>query len=243
MGRKEWVDELTGRLLAATQSGGDVSGAQRLDLSWPTLTTPSEALALVAQHPSRSGGVLPHDLWPRQQLWGIARRDAEVLIRGQFLETNNKPTVTLRRTYHFPQVVALRRSITDIDPSVRVDRVKESLDVTAPASVHRMIATLCLTSTIDDPTGHDAIGRLRQDNREFKLEVVNQPAGAVIKQLAETAGVAYRFDSSANPMLQKLVSFSAQDNSLWEIMQRVAKDLDLELTSDSDGALLIRFSK
>ena len=235
VGRSEWVDGLVAQLSTKTRSR---SAASTIDVNWPELTTPNEALQQVRRSRRvRKDESLPHDLWPANRWSGIRPAVAESLIRGQF-QSEEAATQRISRSYRFANTKAFEATIVQADPSATFKRSAGSVILTGTGASHRQFAEACLGQGNETALTKNAIETLEKDKRTFKLEVRNEAAGAIIKQLATVAQVTCEFTEEANPQLRKLVTFSVKDQTLWAIIQQVGLQAGLRFQS-VDGKLRV----
>ncbi|MEO1527918.1 MAG: hypothetical protein AAFX06_21000 [Planctomycetota bacterium] len=235
IGRANWVDALVAEL---SQGARARSASSRIDVRWPKLTTPNEALQAVGANRSSAGGAkLPHDLWPETHWVRIRPALAEGLIRGQFLQPDREATL-FSRSYRFANTKAFEASVLQKDPDATFKRSAGAVRLTGSGEAHREFAATCLSQDDSGDRSDDAIATLKKDGRTFKLDVRNEMAGAIVKQLTGVAQIECDFTAEANPQLRKLVTLSVKDQTLWEILQRVARDAELEFES-RDGKLRV----
>ncbi|MEL6104716.1 MAG: hypothetical protein AAFU85_01710 [Planctomycetota bacterium] len=229
VGRSEWVDRIVASL---SKKRGRVTSS-RIDVRWPDLTTPTEAL----QTTIPGEAALPHDLWAANEWKQIRATTAEALIRGQFASPERFES-RFARSYRFADTQAIEASILESDPTVKFRRSGGAIVLTGSGSAHRMFVEACLVRKEIGSQATDAIATLKNDHRTFNLEVRNEQAGAVLKQLVGVAQIACEFDAAANPQLQKLVTFKVEDSTLWDIIQQVGRQAGLRFQS-ADGKLRV----
>lgn len=225
IGRSEWVDGLIANLSQKTRGRPSTN---RIDVRWPDLTTPNEALK-IAQSTRRDQTPLPYDLWAANEWKQIRATTAETLIRGQF--TLGNTSQRFARSYRFSGTEPIEASIRESEPTATFRRSSGAVILTGSGNAHRRFAQACLTQNDAAQQNSDAIETLKNDERTFNLDVRNQVAGAVVKQLAGIAQIECDFDAAANPQLQKLVTFNVEDKTLWEILQQVRLQAGLRFQS------------
>ena len=234
VGRAEWVDATATSLMMLTQSGD----AQAATVSWPTLTTPAEAL----RHAAGNASVditLPHDLWPATSWRGVDRRVATALVLAQFdlrlgEETSGDQTLTsvpvepiqrCRRRYQpGKHGVVLRQTIEQADGGNALRPAKQSIDVLATATAHRL-ATDALMTAFALPKAPPP----NEDKRQFSLEL-KAPAGDAIRKFAATANLVCVIDETAQTACRSIITLSAKDKTLRELIELVAEQADLTAT-------------
>jgi hypothetical protein len=257
IGRADWVAVLLERFFPVDENRTDRERVQRrsspIDLQWPDLTTPDEAMQRLRQQlagQSLGDGEtvsLPHDLWPEVSMKRIDPGLMAELIAGQFVsaEPSGKP---VRRSYSFPRHRDVFASLAEVDPRSVVETQGVRQTVTASAAAHvwlcRQLLAASDTGGGGGMRGGEAapagglIEQLRDDPRTFSMTVRNEPAGRVIQTLVASMKVQCRFDDSAEPRLQQRVSFTAEDKSLWELLRLIADQASLKIEA-AEGSLRI----
>jgi len=257
IGRADWVAVMLERFFPVDENRADRERVQRrvapIDLQWPDLTTPDEAMQRLRQQlAGQSLGYgetvsLPHDLWPEVSMKRIDPRLMAELIAGQFAaaEPSGKP---IRRSYSFPRNRRVFASLAEVDSQsvVQTEGVRQS--VTATPAAHVWLCQQLLAVTDSGGAGEmrggaaaqagDLIARLRDDPRTFSMTVRNEPAGRVIQTLVASMNVQCRFDGSAEPRLKQRVSFTAKDQSLWDLLRLIADQASLKIEA-AEGSLRI----
>ena len=208
IGPAQWVEGLAESIWSSSKS------KRRANVSWPRLSTPTEALASV----NGKAEPLPHDLWPAVKLIGIRRAVAEELIRGQFApargQTSREQTAkdTVKLTEHLYRGLPLelvRSELRAADPKSRIKKVGDSLSIAATARGHRIITQTWLTSATPRRTKVDATFSLRT-----KVQ-----AGTVITQLAQAAQWKCTIKDSAIEACQSEIRLEAKDKTLKELIE------------------------
>ncbi|KAA5547316.1 hypothetical protein FYK55_02665 [Roseiconus nitratireducens] len=268
IGRAEWVDQLAAKFFLNTAESDNESSATvgraaqsrsrtpaRVDVQWPDLTTPSEALARirgvrsVERLPEELRRRLPHDLWPETH-WQQIRRDvAEDLVLAQFEPAHDVSlrSAPIRCSLPVPAPEQFASSIAQADPEAQVQWLQDAIAVTAKPATQRWVWRRGLEVPADGNQGvggapapagaRNAIKRLREDQRTFTLKVQNKPVGAVLKELAGTVQVPVRFSPAAEPHRGLLVSFSAVDQTLMQLLELASKQASLQLDVTPNGIL------
>lgn len=265
IGRPQWVAAMLRSFFS--EDGQNARSRRRVqhesppvDIAWPDLTTPSEALARVQRagtatlpgHPANDA--IPHDLWPATSLHNLSPQVAIDLIRGQFLPIKASNTTRdgvspgrdetpLERSYQFPNSGHFFEAASKVDPAATFVREGPRYHLTANLETHALLCEQLLSRPRGEVSGDstsrdDALQRLRQDTRTFTLNVRNQPAGRVLASLVANLQIQCRFDPAANPQLEQLVSFSAKDQTLWQLVRLIMDKASLKIEA-AEGTLLI----
>ncbi|WP_182864799.1 hypothetical protein [Stieleria mannarensis] len=255
IGRPAWVAELSRHIFSHTDDAAPNRRPKRgaagnpVDLHWPDLTTPNEALEIVRGHIDDrraavpAAGAFPHDLWPETLLRDISPQLAVQLIAGQFLDVretdeNQSP---FARTYQFAGAQDDLESIRNLDPNLRVDVSGGRLRLQATPAAHQAFCRRMLAIPQGDspagqpvPAGANALEILKQNERVFSLEVTDKPAGPLIQALVAQLGLQCQFDPAANPQLEKRVSLSAVDQTLWQLVRLITDQASLKIDAAGD---------
>lgn len=237
VGRREWLDRTSAALWRIEQAA---PAGQPVEVSWPELTTPSEAIAIASGRSATADrdASLPHDLWPAVQWRSIDRRTAVALVLAQFDQQlraadslDSLATVPAESGGAFPRRyaagradAAIRREVRRADPSGRVREIGSWLEVVAEPAAHRAATAAWLS----EPAGSQQPGGTGAPRR-FDLRLKNKPAGAVLGQLAATAGKSYRVQPEARAACERLVSLQSQNATLAELAQQVAQQIGVQV--------------
>ncbi|MCS7466060.1 hypothetical protein NZK35_05150 [Stieleria sp. ICT_E10.1] len=254
IGRASWVAELSHRLYSDVDD--DVPGrrsrrgdAESMDLQWPDLTTPDEAMQLVRGHSAgrQSGDIaplsLPHDLWPETMLRDISPQLALQLIAGQFLgELPDAPIeVPFARAYQFAGASSVVDGLREIDPNLQMKVSGGQIRLLAIPVAHQAFCLQMLSIPDEElvpvpvnPAAGTALQRLKTNQRTFSLNVVDKPAGPLIQALVGQLGLQCQFDPAANPQLEKRVSFSVVDQTLWQLVRLITDQASLKIDAAGD---------
>nr|WP_095740639.1 hypothetical protein [Rhodopirellula sp. SM50] len=256
IGRASWVAELSHRLYSDvdddTPSRRSRRGdAESMDLQWPDLTTPDEALQLVRGHSAerQSGDIaptaLPHDLWPKTTLRDISPHLALQLIAGQFLGElpDDRIDVAFARSYQFAGASSVIDGLRETDPNLQVKVSGGQIRLLAIPAAHQAFCRQMLSIPDQEqdpvpanPAAGTALDRLKANQRTFSLEVVDKPAGPLIQALVGQLGLQCQFDPAANPQLEKRVSLSVVDQTLWQLVRLITDQASLKI--DAAGGKL-----
>ncbi len=254
IGRPAWVAELSHRLYSDVDDDapGRRSGrgdAESMDLQWPDLTTPDEALQLVRGHSAgrRAGDnapiALPHDLWPETTLRDISPQLALQLIAGQFLGElpDARINVPFARSYQFAGASSVIDGLREIDPNLQTKASGGQIRLLAIPAAHQAFCRQMLSIPDEEqapvqanPAAGNALERLKTNQRTFSLEVADKPAGPLIQALVGQLGLQCQFDPAANPQLEKRVSLSVVDQTLWQLVRLITDQASLKIDAAGD---------
>ncbi|QDV40914.1 hypothetical protein Enr13x_07510 [Stieleria neptunia] len=258
IGRPSWVAELSHRLDSDAQDDAqnDAPGrrpgrgdAESMDLQWPDLTTPDEALQLVRGHSAgRQSGdhaplALPHDLWPETLLRDISPQLALRLIAGQFLGqlSDARIDVPFARSYQFAGASRAIAELRKTDPNLQTKVSGGQIRLLATPAAHQAFCRQMLSIPDGEPVpaqgapaAGNALERLKTNQRTFSLDVADKPAGPLIQALVAQLGLQCQFDPAANPQLEKRVSFSAVDQTLWQLVRLITDQASLKIDAAGD---------
>jgi len=258
IGRPEWLDKIMIDMFATSDrdpgSRRRSADAKRINVIVPDLTTPTDALRTIEKTRSlaEAGGLrteqtdLPHDLWPAIR-WKNIRRDlAQTLVLAQFESVSGTAaTRRLRLQYPLPAPDRFADKLSAFDPSASIEWSPEAIEVTAAPSTQRWVCRQVLSlpdqgnaAVAMQPAANGGVAKLQGDKRTFTLTVRNKPVGVVLNQLAATAKVRCGFSQAAQAKQDALVSFSAEDQTLWDLMQMAAAKASLRLESNQ-GQILV----
>lgn len=281
IGRPDWVASIVmehNRTLASRAS----RERRRIDVRWPLLTTPEQAVAVVrrkAPWAKLSLRELPHDLWPAVDWHRVSPAMAWLLIEGQFLAAEDiagKAKLPFRKSYVGPQAMAAAKRTTEASENLAVSVAGAAVTVSGDIEAQARFCALWLgtpprpdqvnqTGTIgqsaqqSQAAGNKAMNGsasasnqangsepaadvvdpwkvLRADRRQFTLEVIDKPAGAVLLALLQNAGVAAEIDPEANKAAQTLVNLQDRDQTLEQLVQQVLRKASLTMTGGAGKA-------
>jgi hypothetical protein len=227
VGRESWVEQTAGVLLLANTDGESASD-QDSTVSWPPLTTPTQALAACGHEPQAP---LPHDLWPAVEWKNLSRQNAVKLIAAQFDKMPSPSVAGTFESLKLPQrlsatyppgsyAIQMRRDVAAADPLATVKDEKPGLLVVGSAAAHAAAIRSWLGRV-------DAVGKpkIDIDKVRFTLRIENAVAEQVFKQLASTADRQLVIDDAAMEACRKLVTLAASDATLRQLVDDVARSI------------------
>ena len=209
---------------------------------WSELTEPRQLLADLARQASvtvQNPELIPHDLWPAQSLPPLPWVDRlSLLVAGFGLTFQFDAQGTTVRLIPLPESAALEKTYPTrgnaADLAVQLRRIVPQAQIrTEPGKLH-------VAASQDD---HDKVERLLAGERvttvkkvkpgagvgekRYTLTVENQPAGAVLKTVANSLGKELKYDEALLDKLKTNVSFTAKDITLEELMKKTLEPLGL----------------
>lgn len=235
VGRESWIDQTSAAILSIPDSRLD----DRIDVSWPELTTPQEALGQVAVDRNVGQIQLPHDHWPAVEWQQIERQVAIILILSQFadvgdrtLSTQGRPRRVTRR-YASGSVPAdvLTRALKAADASAQVRVSTRWVVAEASISAHREATCLLLREagkgSHPDP-----------DRDTFTLKKMTTSAENAFRQLAKTAGKTCVIEADAAEACERLITLEGQDVTLRQLVELVAGQTGLTARWQGDNIVI-----
>lgn len=250
IGRPTWVAELSRQFYLDPDDPSQITRRDQMliDIQWPMLTTPTEALERARGHFTAATAPvpkqLPHDLWPAVEWRDISPRVAQRLIVGQFADGDDPSRVAypFGRTYRFPHTNDWRDPLAQIDPNINFNLTGSRTRILGSPEAHQWFCQKVLSvvgkassqarNLAGDPSGGqtgDSLVRLQANKREFSMKVQNKPAGQVIQVLLTKIGIEYDFAADANQALQSLVSFDAVNQTPWQLIRLIAEQASLKI--------------
>lgn len=266
VGRADWVDHAGTLVLAAGsraprgrdngQPGTVVpeqSSEQPVAIRWGMLTTPDEALAMVAKPLSVDVGTLrlPHDLWPAFSNDAIRPTTVLTLIGCEFdrwlqiddagrLSADPYPDlVSIEKTYPSALVAAAKDDIQQIDAEALLTEQRSQTTVRSGARVHRLLTVRRLLSD-RGPVHHRPAARPRPDvataDKRFTIHWEAAPAGKALQSLAQAGGWKLVMLPATKEHAARLINLQAEDMPLKDLVNKVAQQV--ALTASWDGETL-----
>jgi len=216
---------------------------------WDELAEPRRLLDELAKQAGvavSNAETIPHDLWPAVSLPPLAWTDRlSLLLAGFDLTFEVADQGKTVRPVPFPETVLLERSYTPRGPAaaaaaqlrrsvpeaeIRVAQGK--LVVSGLQEAHEKIELL-----LSAPSGPKTKGaKSKPAEQRYTLTVgKNDPAGAVMRKIAETLGKELKYDEAVLQKLKQNVTLSVKDVTLDELLTATLKPLGLtyKLTSDA----------
>jgi hypothetical protein len=217
--------------------------------AWNELAQPRqllEALSAEAGVTVAEEDRLPHDLWPAARLPPLAWTDRlslllagfgltfEIASDGRAVRLVPLPAdVRLTKTYPprgNPASIAAQLRRTFADAEVHIDQGR--LIVTAAHDVHEQIERLLAGQPVRTT-------RTQPGQKVYSLTVENQPAGAVVRTLANQLAVELQYDQAVLETLQQKVSIKVQDAALDELLSKTLQPLGLTYRLDAKSLKIL----
>ncbi len=236
VGRANWVDEVTLRIMSTPSSKkGPV-----INIDWDQLTTPTEALKMVSVASNSSVTKMPHDHWPEVKLTKIHRNIAEKLIRSQFIDaelaaTNHAPLGQESSGQESPAAMISRpyelktKTTTDVvrkfqtaSPKSRVSSSTRGIIVEATTGEHRKLIDLLLST---------GVGKSGADpNRDtFTLKKMTTSAENAFRQFAQTAGRECLIRQDAAAACKQMVTLQGENRTLKSFVDSIARQVGVRV--------------
>ncbi len=238
VGRPDWVTTLAGAIFALPDEASQATAATTIQ--WPELTTPNQAINIVAGSDGPDTLALPHDLWPAVSWTDVSPQLAMLLITAQFdlmpidpirssrgVKPLRAPETLVIAYPNGPHVPQMRQSALTADPQsrFRVGRPGAPLELTGSPAAHAAAAAAYFShasSKVNQPPD--------LDSTRFSLRLRDAPARDVFAQLAATAGRQLEITQAAAQACDGRVTFEGRDVTLRELVQRVASELGVTAT-------------
>lgn len=238
VGPLQWVDRVAADLMQEPVPVGGGPPVELVDIEWPSLVTPTEAMVIAAGSEDAPAS-LPHDLWPETHWRQIDRAVATALIRHQFDplqdsserltggDRNDEDSTAFVRFYQSPDLSTIRKAVSAADPSAKVRVIDGSLEVRGNAVCHRM-ATHAMLAIPGGGVKRAGAGDVAMPGQNADA---NQPrfslrsttsAGGVIRQLCQAANRKCRIEPDAVEACQKIITIEAKDKTIGELIDEVA---------------------
>lgn len=186
VGRESWVDTMAEVLLKFASN----ADRPRIDVQWPRLSTPREALAAV--NPEREFGDRPHDLWPAVHWQNIDPVVAVLLVEGQLsdrdspLARSEKRRATGRRQAIDRTLVAAAKKVENESP------LSKTFSLSTHSRAAEVLSQLCaaagLKCVIDDSAKQACDQIVLISEKDVTLRVL-------IETVATNAGVAAAWET------------------------------------------------
>jgi hypothetical protein len=187
---------------------------------------------------------MPHDLWPAGRLPPLAWADRlTLLLAGVGLTFELQDSGAAVRLTPLPTSIALERTYT---PSGNAAELAKRLGTLLPEAKIRVASgKLTVVGSVDDHdrierilTGESSRGReatskavsgkgAKGRQNVYSLKVANEPAGRVVRKVAESLGKELRYDSSVLEKLREPVSLELENASLDYLLESTLTPLGL----------------
>lgn len=222
---------------------------------WSELAEPRQLLADLAQqasvtiqNPERIG----HDLWPAQSLPPLPWVDRlSLLVAGFGLTFEIDPSGFAIRLVPMPESVVLEKTYTTRGDAA--DLALQLKRIVPQAKIRTEAGKLHVAAAQDD---HEKIERLLSGQsvkttkavkpgpgggeKRYTLTVENQPAGAVLKTVANNLGKELKYDAALLDTLRRTVSFKATDVTLDDLLKQTLDPLGLTFKIDDKSLEVTR---
>lgn len=220
--------------------------------SVPQLAEPRE---LVRELVQESGATLqnpeaiPHDLWPAIPLPPLTLADRLTLVLAGFDLTFEQSTdgsmirlvsmpahIEYEQTYSWrDQNQSLAAQLSKKFPELKIQNVGDKLIITGKYETHELIDRMMSGETI-------RTAKVVPGEKRYSLRIDNQPAGAVVKTVANELGKEMVYDPALRDKLRTNVSFNVKDVKLEELLTTTLKPLDLTFEI-KEASLVIKPAK
>lgn len=224
-------------------------------IAWPMLSTPAEALAVVADSWDLdiSAVSLPHDLWPAVDLGEVDVTTALGVIGVGFdLALDLEPStrrVTPRPLRSAPLVVRqypagalspdLRNQITSSQVGGQLRKQDERWSLRGPARAHALLEAAVSVAAGSVREGSEKSGApaaMSASGQRFSLRLVNKPAGDFLRAICQSAGWQLEVDPAAAERLDERIDLQVDEATLDELVEQALTPLGLE--TDRQGTRL-----
>lgn len=232
-------------LVASTTASPDhrtASLAEIRAVRWPILTTPSEALQIVAETWGLQidGVSLPHDLWPEADLGEVRVTTALGLIGVGFdlaLELDPatrrvtarplRPATPVAREYPWRTLPPpLRSELTSPAVGGQLRKQDDRWALSGPARAHAMLESSLLAAA-RRPTSNAPGRPAASAEKRFSLRLVNKPADEFLKSLCRSAGWQLEIAPEAAESLAQPIDMQVEQATLDELVERAVTPLSL----------------
>lgn len=224
--------------------------------SWDELAQPRELLALLAREAGISvvnAEALPHDLWAARSLPPLPWTDRLTLLlvgfgltfefdeRGGAVRLTPLPTSVLLEKIYTPlgDAAALAEKLRPLMPGAKLNVVEGKLVVAAGQDDHDKIERL-LTGQ-GSSASQSVRGEKTAPGSEtlYSLQVTNEPAGKVVRTVAQSLGKELKYDREVLEKLRQQVSLNVKNASLDYLLETTLKPLGLAYRVTGDALEVI----
>lgn len=218
---------------------------------WDELAQPRLLLADLARQASvtiENPEAIPHDLWPAASLPPLPWTDRLSLLTAGFGLTFEIAVEGSRvRIVPIPEQAILERTYTTrglaqefagrlrpILPGVSIRVEQGKVVVAGSLDDHEKVERLLAGQSVRTP--NKAKGKVE---KEYSLEVIDKPAGAVLRTIATQLGKELKYDAAVLEKLKQNVKFTADKVSLDELLTMTLKPLALRYRLTDDALEII----
>lgn len=234
------------------QEGASDHKTQLRPLEWPLLTTPSELAAQIAGNWGFAfPGKLPHDLLNAGQLQPCTVATQLTLLLGGFDQCVAGRGLDSLRLINLPEAAAWqatydnasvsqnqRARVTQEFPDAAFTLARSTLTLVGPTEAHVRLLTSAASATRESVAGKANPREPRSKGsdplakqRYTIQQLTPQPIRGVIMALSSQLGMQVEWDPAVSPaQLQKLVTLDEKEAQLDELLARLGKQSDLQIT-------------
>jgi hypothetical protein len=208
---------------------------------WDELSEPRKLLDVLARQASvtvANPELIPHDLWPAASLPPLAWADRlSLLLAGFGLTFEFSAGGTPVRLVPMPHVAVVEKAYTirglpqevaaqlrQIAPSATTRVEQEQLVVAASQDEHEKIEQLLARHSARAKKPASKAGSA---DKRYSMQVANEPAGAVIRTLANQLGKDMKAAPALIPKLRQPVNLNVKDVTLDELLTTTLRPLGL----------------
>lgn len=214
----------------------------------------SEPRALFQELVRESGSTLqnpekiPHDLWPEISLPPLTLADRMTLVLAGFdLTFEQSPDGSTIRIIPMPEKIdyeqiyswrddngSLAAQLRKKFPELKIQMVDGKVQVTGKYEFHELIDLMMSGETV-------RTAKVLPGDTRYTMRVDDQPAGAVVKTVANRLGKDLVYDPALTDKLNKNVKLDVKDATLDELLTKTLQPLDL--TYEVKEAVLVILPK
>jgi hypothetical protein len=206
---------------------------------WEELSEPRQLLSELAREANvkvQNADVLPHDLWPAVSLPPLPWVDRLTLLivgfaltfeideRGTSMRLVPQPaTARISRRYGPPgSPTELATQLRRLVPDAQIAVENEQIVVNAAQEDHDKIQRLLSGQSVRGGKTKRPVEKL------YSLQVTNEPAGSVLRKVAESLGKELKYDNRVRDKLRQPVQLNLKDASLDYLLDMTLKPLGLK---------------
>jgi hypothetical protein len=240
------------------QQAGELSKDAKVRLlhvqpwKWEELSQPRELLDILAREARvriENAETIGLDLWPAVNLPPLGWTDRLTLLLAGFgLTFEIVEQGTAVRLMPIPETVELvkgyptQRAGSNLAaqlkravPNAKIRSEEGKIVIAGSQEDHEQIERLLAGQSIRTPGKTAPKG----GEKRYTLTVANEPAGAVMRKVAETIGKELKYDTAVVERLQQHVQFSVKEVTLDELMVTTLKPLHLTYKVTDDALVIV----